>query len=159
MSPLLKTLIFLLLVPVTGVILIPRWILLSGWNRSFEIGNFYLLGIPLIVAGGIALLWCFWDFATVGKGTPAPIDPPKVFVSRGLYRWVRNPMYVALCAIVIGQSLFFESWSLLIFAACVWLAQHLFVLLYEEPVLKQKFGPEYEVYLKTVPRWIPRRPK
>lgn len=90
---------------------------------------------------------------------PAPIDPPKVFVSRGLYRWVRNPMYVALCAIVIGQSLFFESWTLLLFAACVWLAQHLFVILYEEPVLKQKFGPEYESYLKSVPRWIPKRPK
>lgn len=158
MAPIIKTLIFLLLVPVTGVILIPRWILLSTWNRSFEIGNWYLLGTPLIVTGAVALLWCFWDFATIGKGTPAPIDPPKVFVSRGLYRWTRNPMYVALGLILIGQSIFFESWTLLIFAACVWAIQHLFVILYEEPALKQKFGAEYESYLKSVPRWIPKRP-
>ncbi|MCI0330810.1 MAG: isoprenylcysteine carboxylmethyltransferase family protein [candidate division Zixibacteria bacterium] len=159
MTPLLKTLIFLLLVPVTGVILIPRWILLSGWNRTFEIGNWNLLGAPLIALGAAGLLWCFWDFATFGKGTPAPIDPPKVFVSRGLYRWVRNPMYVGIALILSGEALFFESWSLFGLAAFVWFAQHLFVLLYEEPVLKQKFGAEYEAYLKTVPRWLPKRPK
>ncbi|MGH8004220.1 MAG: methyltransferase family protein [Limisphaerales bacterium] len=157
MTPLLKTLLFLILVPVTGVILIPRWILLSGWNRSFEIGNWNLLGVPLILVGATALLWCFWDFATFGKGTPAPIDPPKVFVSRGLYRWVRNPMYVAIALILIGEALLFESWSLFGLAFFVWLAQHLFVLLYEEPALKQKFGPEYEAYLKTVPRWLPKK--
>ena len=158
MSPIIKTLIFLL-VPFTGVILIPRWILLSGWNRSFEAGNWYLLGIPLIVTGAVALLWCFWDFATFGKGTPAPIDPPKVFVSRGLYRWTRNPMYVALGLILIGQAIFFESWTLFGLAFSVWLIQHLFVLLYEEPALKKKFGAEYESYLKTVPRWLPKPSK
>ncbi len=159
MSPLLKTLIFLLLVPVTGVVLIPRWILLSGWNRAFEIGNWNLAGVPFIALGAAALLWCFWDFATFGKGTPAPIDPPKVFVSRGLYRWVRNPMYLAIGLILTGEAILFESWTLLVFTVFIWLIQHLFVLLYEEPVLKQKFGPEYEAYLKSVPRWLPRIPK
>lgn len=159
MSPIIKTLIFLILVPGAGAVLLPYWILNAPWNRSFDIGPFHFLGFPLFVLGVAGLLWCFWDFATVGKGTPAPIDPPKVFVSRGLYRWVRNPMYVAIALILIGEALFFESWTLLLFAAFVWLAQHLFVLLYEEPVLKQKFGAEYEVYLKAVPRWIPKRPK
>ncbi len=159
MAPIIKTLIFLLLVPVTGVILIPRWILLSGWNRTFEIGNWYLTGIPPIAAGAIFLLWCFWDFATVGKGTPAPIDPPKVFVSRGLYRWVRNPMYLAIGLILTGEAILFESWTLLLFAVFIWLIQHLFVLLYEEPVLKEKFGPEYESYIKSVPRWLPKPPR
>ena len=157
--PLLKTLIFLLLVPATGVILIPRWLLRSDWNRSFDIGGLNLFGLPFIAAGAAALLWCFWDFATFGKGTPAPIDPPKVFVSRGLYRWVRNPMYVAIGFILTGEALFFESWTLLTFTACIWLVQHLFVLLYEEPVLKEKFGAEYKTYLKTVPRWLPKKPK
>jgi protein-S-isoprenylcysteine O-methyltransferase Ste14 len=159
MTPLLKTLIFLILVPGAGVILIPRWLLRSDWNRSFDIGALNLTGLPLIALGAAALLWCFWDFATFGKGTPAPIDPPKVFVSRGLYRFVRNPMYVAIALILTGEALFFESWTLFVLAASVWLIQHLFVLLYEEPALKRKFGAEYEAYLKTVPRWVPKKPK
>ena len=157
--PILKTLIFLILVPGAGVVLIPRWILSSDWNRSFDIGTLNLLGLPLIALGATGLLWCFWDFATFGKGTPAPIDPPKVFVSRGLYRIVRNPMYVALLFILSGEAIFFESWTLFPLAASVWLIQHLFVLLYEEPVLKEKFGAEYEAYLQIVPRWIPKVPK
>ena len=159
MTPLLKTLIFLILVPGAALVLVPRWILLSDWNRSFDIGALIFLGLPLIALGAFGLLWCFWDFATFGKGTPAPIDPPKVFVSRGLYRCVRNPMYVAIALILIGEAIYFESWTLFGLAASIWAIQHLFVLLYEEPVLKEKFGAEYDTYLKTVSRWIPKRPQ
>ncbi len=157
--PFLKTFLFLIVAPGFFSVLVPYWILNSDWNRPFDIGAFHFLGLPLLATGAFGLLWCFWDFATFGKGTPAPIDPPKVFVSRGLYLWTRNPMYVAIAFILTGEALFFQSWTLLAYAFFIWLGQHLFVLLYEEPTLKKKFGPEYETYLKTVPRWLPQKPK
>ena len=157
--PLFKTLIFLIIVPGFVTVLAPYWLLSSGWNRSFDIDSLRFIGLLPIILGATALLWCMWDFAAFGKGTPAPIDPPKVFVSRGLYRFVRNPMYVGLAFILTGEAIFFKSWTLLGYAFLVWLAQNLFVLLYEEPVLKNKFGAEYEAYLKTVPRWWPKRSK
>ena len=159
MSPILKTLIFLIIAPGFLAVLVPYRLLTSGAKRPFDIGSLNLAGLPLIALGAAGLLWCFWDFATFGKGTPAPTDPPKVFVSRGLYRWVRNPMYVAIAFILTGEALFFESGTLLGYAFFIWLCQHLFVLLYEEPALKKKFGPEYESYLKSVPRWIPKKPR
>ncbi len=159
MTPLVKTLIFAIIVPGFLLILVPYWLVGSTLNRSFEIRFFRYFGFIPIVLGAVAQLWSMWNFAAFGKGTPAPIDPPKVFVSKGLYRMVRNPMYVGAALILIGEALVYQSWTLFGFAFLVWFPQHLFVIFYEEPVLKKKFGPEYAEYLKTVPRWIPKRPK
>ena len=102
------------------------------------------------------LIWCFWDFLAKGKGTPAPIDPPRELVVSGLYKYVRNPMYVGVLLVIIGHFLWFGFWALLIYAMFVFLAFGSFVIFYEEPNLKRRFGAAYEEYLRRVPRWIPR---
>ena len=114
------------------------------------------LAFPFWLLGGIILLWSFWNFLAQGRGTPAPIDPPRVLVAVGFYRYVRNPMYVGVLALVIGHFLWFGYWYLLIYAIVVFLAFHTFVIYYEEPTLKRIFGAAYEEYLKRVPRWIPK---
>jgi protein-S-isoprenylcysteine O-methyltransferase Ste14 len=114
--------------------------------------------VLLIASGAAFYLWCAWEFAAAGLGTPAPIDPPKVLVARGLYRVVRNPMYVGVLLVLLGESLVFGSWALLRYAVLVWLCFHLFVVLYEEPALRRKFGASYEGYRKRVWRWTPRLP-
>jgi protein-S-isoprenylcysteine O-methyltransferase Ste14 len=109
------------------------------------------------MAIGVAVYFkCAWDFASTGKGTPAPIDPPKRLVARGLYRLVRNPMYVGVLITLVGEAWLFSSWALLAYAAIVITWQHLFVVFYEEPALKRKFGESYSDYLARTPRWIPR---
>ncbi len=102
------------------------------------------------------ILWCFWNFTFKGRGTPAPIDPPKELVTTGLYRYVRNPIYVGVLLIIIGHFLWFKTIWMPIYALVVFLASHLFVTSYEEPTLKKKFGAAYEDYLNKVPRWIPK---
>jgi len=91
-----------------------------------------------------------------GHGTPAPIDPPKELVVSGLYRYVRNPMYVGVLLILLGHFLWFKTAWMIAYAAFAFLVVHTFVTLYEEPTLKNKFGAAYERYLQKVPRWIPR---
>jgi protein-S-isoprenylcysteine O-methyltransferase Ste14 len=110
----------------------------------------------LWIGGLIVLVWCFWDFLVKGKGTPAPIEPPKELVVSGLYNFVRNPMYMGVILILIGHFVWFGYWGLLLYLLIVWIAFHLFVKFYEEPNLRSRFGMEYEEYLKRVPRWIPR---
>jgi protein-S-isoprenylcysteine O-methyltransferase Ste14 len=102
------------------------------------------------------ILRCFWDFTFTGHGTPAPIDPPKTLVTTGLYRYVRNPIYLDALAILIGHFLWFKTLWMLAYVIVVFLAFHLFVTMYEEPTLKEKFGVAYEQYCKFVPRWIPK---
>ena len=152
---LVKTLIFTILAPGTVTILLPRWVLSSQTDR-FNIGVFRFLGLVPIVIGVLIYLWCAWDFTFAGKGTPAPIDPPKELVARGLYRYVRNPMYVGMVSILIGETLLFQSFALLAYAGTVLLVFHLFVVLYEEPALTRKFGDSYRQFREAVPRWIPR---
>lgn len=158
---LIKTIIFTFVVPGTVTILIPYWLLSSSSARPpMRLGEFrYVsyLGILPILIGAAIYFWCAWDFTFAGKGTPAPIDPPKELVVRGLYRYVRNPMYVGILSILFGEALLFASWRLLEYAAVVFLLFFLVVLVYEEQVLKQKFGESYRRYCKTVPRWIPWR--
>ena len=115
-----------------------------------------VLGAALIVAGLPILLDSFARFALQGLGTPAPVMPPKRLVVSGFYRYVRNPMYVAVVAVIAGQGFLFGNISLLEYGAAVWLAFHLFVMLYEEPTLKRSFGAEYDAFCVKVPRWIPR---
>ena len=102
------------------------------------------------------LLDSFGRFALLGLGTPAPVAPPRHLVVSGLYRRVRNPMYVAVLALVLGQALLLGHAVLLEYAAAAWAGFHLFVLLYEEPTLRRSFGAEYERFCANVPRWIPR---
>ena len=119
-------------------------------------GGVRFLGIAVIAGGVLGYLWCAWDFATKGLGTPAPIDPPRALVAQGLYRYVRNPMYVSVLLVLLGESVFFESRRLLLYAGIVWLVVHSFVLIYEEPTLRRKFGAAYDEYCRRVPRWLPR---
>ncbi|HLW60359.1 MAG TPA: isoprenylcysteine carboxylmethyltransferase family protein [bacterium] len=149
----LKTLVFTILVPGTVTVVIPRYLLAVGAEAAIPFG---LIGALPIALGAACYLWCAWDFASAGRGTPAPIDPPKVLVTRGLYRVVRNPMYVGAVLILLGESVLFASATLLTYALLAWVVVHLFVVFYEEPTLHRKFGISYENYRKAVPRWIPR---
>jgi protein-S-isoprenylcysteine O-methyltransferase Ste14 len=136
---------------------VPWWI--THWEfRAAFLGTELtrVAGVALIIASLPGLLDSFRRFAVEGLGTPAPIAPTQKLVVTGLYRHVRNPMYVAVLAIIIGQALLFADWRLLVYAAGFWLTCHVFVLGYEEPTLEQTFGAEYERYRANVPRWVPR---
>jgi len=150
--------IFLLIAPVTVAGLVPFWI--SRWRMEVSFWTLRLLrlmGVLLVLAGVPVLLDSFARFAIQGLGTPAPVFPTRHLVVQGLYRYVRNPMYVALVTVVLGQALFFGSFLLLEYCVILWLVFHLFVLLYEEPTLQATFGDEYRTFCAHVPRWIPRR--
>lgn len=114
------------------------------------------LAPPLWVIGLGMLLWCALDFVRRGRGTPAPIDPPRELVATGLYRFVRNPMYLGALFVLLGHAALFSSLGLLLYAGAVFLAFHLFVVLYEEPRLARRFGERYHRYRRRVPRWLPR---
>lgn len=155
---LLKTAIFTIVAPGTVTVLIPYLILSSPSARPpAEFGTFRYLGGLLISLGFSLYLWCGWDFAIAGRGTPAPVDPPKELVVRGPYRYVRNPMYIAVLSVVLGEALLFQSRALLRYGLWVFLLFFLFVLAYEEPVLRRKFGESYRRYCASVPRWLPIR--
>jgi protein-S-isoprenylcysteine O-methyltransferase Ste14 len=113
-------------------------------------------GAILIALGSAALLECFARFAIKGRGTPAPIAPTETLVVSGLYRFVRNPMYVAVASVILGQALLLGSTRLLGYALVLWIVVHVFVLAYEEPTLRRQFGESYDRYRANVPRWWPR---
>ena len=149
--------IFLVVAPGTLAIYLP-WTV-TRWRFApplLGVFSFRIIGALLIAAGLPVLLDSFARFAIQGLGTPAPIAPPQRLVVTGLYRWVRNPMYVAVALLIFGQGLLFGSVRLLQYGLLVWLAFSAFVVLYEEPALSRKFGKEYEEYCVQVPRWIPR---
>lgn len=150
----LKSLLFLILAPGMVAGYIPLALLRRG--AQIETGFFAYLAFPLWTIGGIILLWSFWTFLAQGRGTPAPVDPPKELVATGFYRYVRNPMYAGVLAMVFGHFLWFGYWNLLVYAILVFILFHTFVTYYEEPTLKRKFGAAYENYRKNVPRWMPR---
>ncbi|MGH0035748.1 MAG: methyltransferase family protein [Myxococcota bacterium] len=150
---LLKNLLFTFVVPGTVGVYLPNAIVTEyaapGSGR-------WIVGLALLALGGAIYAWCVWDFARVGRGTPAPIDAPRVLVERGLYQWVRNPMYVGVLAVVLGQAVLYASGRLAAYALAVGSLFHLFIVLYEEPKLKELFGPGYEDYCRRVGRWWPR---
>jgi len=153
----LGTVIFLVLAPGFVVGVVPWWI--SHWQMHSPFSGFAALrvvGVLLIATGTIVLLESFWRFAVQGIGTPAPVFPTKHLVVRGFYRYVRNPMYVAVVSMILGQGLLFGNICVLAYGVCGWLVTHLFVLGYEEPTLRRSFGAEYEEFCAHVPRWIPR---
>jgi protein-S-isoprenylcysteine O-methyltransferase Ste14 len=129
------------------------------WNLEaplLGISLLRLVGVLLIVAGLPILLDSFARFALQGLGTPAPVYPTRHLVVNGLYRYVRNPMYVAVVSLILGQGLLFGSLRVFEYGIAVWVAFYLFVLVYEEPTLRYTYGPEYEQFCANVPRWIPR---
>lgn len=150
----LKSLLFLIAAPGMVAGYIPLALLRKG--PQVETGLFAYLAFPLWIIGGVILLWSFWNFLIEGRGTPAPLDPPKELVAVGFYRYVRNPMYVGVLVILIGHFLWSQNVWLIVYTVVAFLIVHLFVTLYEEPTLKRKFGAGYEEYLKKVPRWIPK---
>jgi protein-S-isoprenylcysteine O-methyltransferase Ste14 len=153
----LRSVFFTILQPGTVAVLIPYWLISSrGGGVLTSHRPLRYLGLPLIVIGAIGLLWCIWDFFSSGRGTISPIDPPKHLVVHGLYRYVRNPMYVAVVSILLGEAIFFMSSPVLMEAVIFFVLATLFVVLYEEPTLRRKFGDSYERYTQTVGRWIPR---
>jgi protein-S-isoprenylcysteine O-methyltransferase Ste14 len=118
-------------------------------------GMWQVAGMVIGGAGAGVALWCIFTFALIGKGTPAPFDPPRRLVTEGPYRFVRNPMYVGGALALGGAMLFYQSWSLAAYAGLFLFATHLFVVLYEEPTLSRSFGQDYEAYCRRVRRWWP----
>jgi protein-S-isoprenylcysteine O-methyltransferase Ste14 len=147
----LENLLFTVLVPGTVAGYVPYQITRSG---SLASGGWLLLGGALFLLGVAIYAWCVWDFASFGRGTPAPIDAPKRLVVRGLYRYSRNPMYVGVLSVVLGWSAAYADLRVLAYAAFVLLAFSLFVRLYEEPHLEREFGDEYREYRGRVGRWL-----
>lgn len=150
----LKSFLFLLLAPGMVAGYIPLAWLRGG--AQIETGFLAYLALPLWVFGGTVLLWSFWNFLAQGRGTPAPVDPPRELVATGFYRHVRNPMYVGVLLMLVGHFLWFGFIWLIVYAGVTFVIVHLFVTLYEEPTLRKKFGAAYEEYIQRVPRWMPR---
>jgi protein-S-isoprenylcysteine O-methyltransferase Ste14 len=156
---LVKNLLFTLLVPGFVVGWVPlrlferraRWPEAWGWQQY--------AGVALFAIGLLVFLHCQWLFAARGQGTPAPFDPPKKFVRRGLYQWVRNPMYLAVFLLVGAEALFLPSWHIAVYLVLLACLLHVLVLLVEEEGLRRNFGAMYEDYRREVPRWLPRKPR
>jgi len=129
----------------------------SGIVRPAAIELEQIAGMAIGVVGAVVALWCILAFVSVGRGTPAPFDPPRRLVRKGPYRFVRNPMYLGTDLALVGAALFYESLPLLGYAVLFVLVAHIFVVLYEEPTLRRTFGKEYEIYCRQVRRWWPNR--
>ena len=147
-----------MVVPGTVAGLIPWW--LTNWEVQEPLPHWLparIVGIVLIAAGVVVLLHAFARFVVEGIGTPAPIAPTQQLVVGGLYRYVRNPMYLAVGATIVGQGLALGQLVLLVYAAVFGVTVYTFVRSYEEPTLRRQFGERYEEYLRSVPGWWPRR--
>jgi len=154
-----KTSIFTLLVPGTVAVFVPYLLVRADMGVfRWSLSAAHFVGGLLMLCGASLGLWCAGLFAVVGKGTPAPIDPPKDLVAVGAYRVVRNPMYVGIASVLFGEALFFHSATLAVYALAVTTGFHLFVVLYEEPALRKQFGKSYEDYCLIVSRWLPKIP-
>ena len=153
----LGSLAFLILAPGVVAGLMP-W-LISQWRPlppGDGPGALRWAGLILIAAGLAVVLEAFARFAWEGLGTPAPVAPTRTLVVSGFYRFVRNPMYVAVSALIFGQAVLFASWGVALYGAVIVVAFDTFVRLYEEPTLHQAYGEEYAAYCAATPRWIPR---
>jgi len=137
------------------VFLPARVLAASGIAAPPPFGAAQATGLAVAVAGGALALWCILAFATLGRGTPAPFDPPRRLVVCGPYRFVRNPMYLGGAVALAGAALYYRSPSLLAYDAAFVAAMHLLVVLYEEPTLRATFGDDYDAYRARVRRWLP----
>jgi len=155
--PTIGTVLFVLSVPGTVVVYVPyalcRW---TFGAALFGFGFGRWVGLALILGALPIFIDFVLRFVREGKGTPAPIAPTLHLVVGGTFQYVRNPGYVAVLSLLVGQALLFGSAAVLLYALCVAVAFHTFVILYEEPTLRRQFGAEYETYCRAVPRWVPR---
>ena len=153
----LRALVFTVVVPGTVTVLIPSWIL--GPERQFpQLWSLTsVVGLVLFTVGAAVYFRCLWEFAARGRGIPLPIDHPKQLVVSGLYRYVRNPMYVGVLMLLLGEVMIFRSLNLLIYTAGWFVFVHLNVVIWEERLLRHKFGDSYTRYRDSVRRWIPGR--
>ncbi len=154
-----RTLIFVGFVgpgPVIG--LIPWW--LSGWRISTPIAPWRYLGLLMILGGAVPLADSIIRFVREGQGTPEPLHPTETLVVSGFYRYVRNPMYIGVLSMIFGQAVFFANLHVAAYGACGWVVMEVFVLFYEEPFLRRRYGSQFEAFCDQVPRWLPRlRPR
>lgn len=154
----LGSLVFLAVAPGIVAGLVPWW--LTGWEKEEPLPGWALvriLGWVLVAAGVVVVVQAFARFVHEGIGTPAPVAPTEHLVVGGLYRYVRNPMYLAVAATIVGQALILGQPLLLLYAGAFLLTVAAFVRWYEEPTLRRQFGADYETYLRAVPGWWPRR--
>jgi protein-S-isoprenylcysteine O-methyltransferase Ste14 len=155
----LKNVVFTVLVPGTVGGYLPYAIgsraAAGEGGGPFDTGRL-LVAAPLFLVGAAIYLWCLWHFAVTGRGTPAPIDPPTRLVVRGLYRRIRNPMYVGVLLVVAGWALYYRSIAVIEYAVALAVLFHVFVVFVEEPLLRRRFGAAYDDYTRTVGRWLPR---
>src|SRR5829696_6944501 len=148
--------VFFVVAPLVFGGLMP-WVL-AGWELADDFPlSFRVVGAVLALAGAVFVVATFTRFVIEGLGTPAPVAPTEHLVVGGVYRYVRNPMYIAVLAVIAGQALFIGKPAILLYAALFWAVVASFVRLYEEPALTQRFGDEYREHKRTVPAWVPRR--
>ena len=155
LSLIIRNLVFTIVVPGLGGVWVP-WQILTRHGHTATPAAWQ--AVPVIAAGTALYLWCLWNFAAVGRGTPGLWDAPQRVVGTGPYRWVRNPIYLAALLVVLGEAWLFMSLAVLAYAGVMAIFFHLFVTGYEERRLARRFGDSYLEYRRTVPRWIPRRP-
>lgn len=154
--PVLSTILFTIFVPGTVIVYIPYRI--TGRFHNPDSGVLLWIGGAIVGLGAAIYFRCAWEFAVRGLGTPAPIAPTKYLVTTALHRYVRNPMYIGVFSVLVGEALLFRSLYLLEYIAFFCVAVQLFVVFYEEPTLHRQFGESYEQYRRSVPRWVPRFP-
>jgi protein-S-isoprenylcysteine O-methyltransferase Ste14 len=156
-AAILGSALFFLIAPFTLGFVVP-WAI-ADWDMGplfRENILFPAAGVVLVLAGLVPLVESFARFATVGLGTPAPVAPPKHLVVTGFYRYVRNPMYLGVLMIILGNALILRNWAVGAYGVLVTLGFTAFVIGYEEPTLRRSFGAEYAEYCRNVPRWRPR---
>lgn len=127
----------------------------TGASLSLRLPRLRLLGFVLILFGALIYAWSASTFTFIGKGTPAPFDPPKELVAKGPYQYVRNPIYAFVIIVLVGEAMYFQQAVLIIYAVLVLLFLHFWVVFHEEPVLRRRFGESYEAYCASVSRWFP----
>jgi protein-S-isoprenylcysteine O-methyltransferase Ste14 len=148
-----RTAVFTVIVPGTVAGYLPLRIV--GRDGEAPSGWSYVGVVPVAI-GLLIYAWTAFDFAWTGRGTPAPIDPPRQLVVRGLYRYMRNPMYVGVLLVIVGEAALRRSWRTAEYALAVTAMFGVFVVLVEEPLLRSQFGTAYADYCARVPRWLPR---
>ncbi|MPW24275.1 isoprenylcysteine carboxyl methyltransferase [Alkalibaculum sp. M08DMB] len=149
---LIKAVIAFLYLPGVIAFLVPVIIAIyDPWRSSF-----ISIGVLVIINGLLVLIWCVRDFYISGRGTLAPWEPPKKLIVIGLYRFVRNPMYIGVLILVLGWSILFSSPLLVLYMFILAISFHIRTVKYEEPYLKEQFKDEWELYRRKVPRWFPK---
>lgn len=154
----IRALLMTLLMPGIVAGIIPYRIAHGSIALPLSLGLATWLGWPALLAGSVMLLRTILDFFQIGEGTLAPWDAPTVLVHQRLYRWTRNPMYLGVLAVILGQGILGQSGGVLLYFVGIAVLFQLRVIFFEEPALLRQFGASYSAYLASVPRWIPRRP-